>query len=76
MDSNVTLKLDDALLKRARKAAIDDSTSLSGWVAGVVVETLQKRERRRIARRRAMANLNTDHGLAPGRLPREELHGR
>lgn len=76
MNSNVTLKLDDALLKQARKAAVDENTSLSGWVAELIVENLRKRNRRRSARRRALAALQSGFDLKPGRFTRDELHER
>ena len=59
MNSNVTLKLDDSILKEARKAAVDDNASLSGWVAGLIVENLRKRDRRRAAKRAALKHLES-----------------
>jgi hypothetical protein len=41
MDTNVTLNLDVAILKEARRAAVDENTSLSGWVAGLIVEQVR-----------------------------------
>jgi hypothetical protein len=76
MQSNVTLKLDDALLKEVRKVAVDESMSLSGWVAGLIQDNLRKRGRRRLARRRALVALEAGFDLQPGRFSRDELHER
>lgn len=33
---NVTIKIDDALCREARRRAVDQGLSLSGWIAGVL----------------------------------------
>lgn len=76
MERNLTLKLDDSLLKQARKVAVDEDTSLSAWVARLIVENLRKRDGLRSARRRALAVLESGFDLAPGRFTRDELHER
>lgn len=76
MQSNVTLKLEDALLKQARKVAVEEDASLSSWVAGLIVENLRQRGEYQAARTRALARLEQGFSLAPGRLTREELHER
>jgi len=76
MQSNVTLKLDDSLLKKARKAAIDEDLSLSAWVAKLIVENLRKLDGRRIARKKALAALESGFKLKPGRFTRDQLHER
>ena len=76
MESNVTLKLNDSLLKQARKAAVDDDLSLSAWVTQLIVEKLRKLDDHRVARRKALAALETGFKLKPGRFTREEIHER
>lgn len=76
MHANVTLKLDEQLLKQARKAAIDEDRSLSSWVAVLVAEALRKRVHYGAAKRRALARLEAGYDLRPGRFSREELHER
>ena len=76
MDSNVTLKLNDALLKQAKKAAVEEDRSLSAWVAELIVENLRKRGDHQAARARALARMERGFSLAPGRITREELHER
>ncbi len=37
---NVTIKINDDLIKQARHEAVDDGLSLSGWVAQLITEKL------------------------------------
>ena len=37
---NVTIKINDELVKQARHEAVDDGLSLSGWVAQLITEKL------------------------------------
>lgn len=76
MQSNVTLKLDDALLKEARKLAVEENTSLSAWMAGLIVQNMRKRGDRQAARHTALCFLEKGFDLAPGRPSRESLHER
>ncbi len=76
MQRNVTLKLEDSLLTRARKLAVEEGTSLSAWVAGLIVENLNQREETWAARARALARMERGFALAPGRISRDELHER
>jgi len=76
MQSNVTLKLEDSLLKQARKLAVEEDTSLSAWVARLIVENLQQKEKCQAARVRALARMERGFALTPGRISREELHER
>ena len=39
---NVTLKLPDELCRKARHSAVDESKSLSAWVAGLIERALEK----------------------------------
>ena len=39
---NVTIKINDDLVKRARHEAVDDGLSLSGWVAQLINEKLSR----------------------------------
>lgn len=76
MQSNVTLKLDDAILKKARKVAVDEDLSLSAWVAGLIGENLRRQDQRRSAREAALSRMERGFDLQPGRFTREELHAR
>jgi hypothetical protein len=76
MESNVTLKLEDSLLKQARKAAVEENLSLSAWVAKLIVQNLTKADGRRLAKRKAMAALKEGFELQRGRFTRDEIHER
>ncbi len=76
MGSNITLKLEDSLLKQARKVAVDENTSLSAWVAKLIVDNLRKQDGRRAIRKNALATLEAGFELRPGRFTRDELHER
>ena len=76
MQSNVTLKIDETLLKQARKLAVEEDTSLSAWVAGLIGESLRKRANYQAARTRALARMEKGFALASGRFTREDLHER
>ncbi len=76
VQSNVTLKMDDALLKQARKVAVEENTSLSAWVTGLILENLRRKGDYQAARARALARMEQGLSLAPGRFSRDELHER
>lgn len=76
MASNITLKLEDSLLKQARKVAVNENTSLSAWVAKLIVDNLRKQDGRHAARQKALTTLEAGFELRPGRFTRDELHER
>ncbi len=41
---NVTIKIKDDLVKKARHEAVDDGLSLSGWIAQLIDEKLSSKE--------------------------------
>ena len=45
MARNVTLRLDEAILRKARHQAVERDQSLSQWVREAVIQKLQKEER-------------------------------
>ena len=47
MMSNITISIDDALLKKAKKIAIDKDTSFSGLVRDYINELVEKEEKHR-----------------------------
>ena len=42
--SNITMSIDDELLKKARKIAIDKTTSLTGLIRNYLIELVAKEE--------------------------------
>lgn len=76
MDKNVTLRLDAAILRKARHAAVEQDQSLSEWVADLVTRATSDADRKRNARDRALQILRSGLHLGGQPLSREESHGR
>ncbi len=77
MKTNVTLKLDSALLREARILAAEEGSSLSAMLAARLEEVIRARKKYDQARRSALARLRIGLDLhwTPPRS-RDELHER
>jgi predicted transcriptional regulator len=77
MKSNITLKLDDALLRKARILAAESDTSISALLAQQLEKAVRDREGYEQAKRQALAALTKGFnlGFKPPRS-RDELHER
>lgn len=75
--ANITLKVDDELLREARILAAKQGTSVSRLVAQQLEKLVQSEARYEAARRRALRRLATGYDLRfkPPRT-RDELHER
>ena len=76
MTANVTIKLEESLIKQARKQAVEEDCSLSSWVALLIQENLKNRANYRTAKSRALQRMADGFDLLPGRPTREQLHER
>jgi hypothetical protein len=77
MKTNITLKLDAALLREIRILAAQDGTSISAMLAARMEQIVRERKSYDRARKRAVARLND--GLQMRWTPprsRDELHER
>jgi hypothetical protein len=77
LKSNITLKLDTALLREARVLAAEEGTSISALLAARLEEIVRERKTYERARKRALARLREGLDLQwtpPG--SRDELHER
>lgn len=77
MKSNITLKLDAALLREIRILAAEERTSISALLAARLEQILRERKSYDRSRRRALARLR--EGLRLGWTPprsRDELYER
>ncbi|MGA2967495.1 MAG: hypothetical protein ABSD64_14905 [Terriglobales bacterium] len=77
MKSNITLKLDAALLREVRILAAEEGTSISAMLAARLEQILRERKSYDRARRRALARLRD--GMKLGWTPpgsRDELYER
>ncbi len=77
MKSNITLKIDDELLREARVLAAEQDTSISALLALQLEQAIRERTGYEQARRSAVARLRTGFDLqwTPTRT-RGELHER
>jgi len=73
---NITLKLDDAILARARHAAVDEDTSVSAWVQQLINRELKARDVYEQNRKGALLVLREGLSLGGDPLSREETHER
>jgi predicted transcriptional regulator len=77
MKSNITLKLEDELLRKARILAAEEDTSISALLARQLEKAVREREGYEQAKRQALAAIKK--GLELGFAPpgsRDELHER
>lgn len=73
---NLTLKLDEQLLKRVRHIAVDEDLSVSAWVGGVIRMALRERDEYEASRKGALEDLDRPLALGGKPLSRDELHAR
>lgn len=76
MARNITLRLDEAVLRKARHAAVERDQSLSEWVAGLITSATSEADRKQAARVRALDRMRKGLHLGGSPLSREEAHER
>jgi predicted transcriptional regulator len=76
MTRNVTLRMDEELLRKVRHQAVDRDLSLSAWVVAVLEQAVRRGEARDEARRRALRRLAKGYHLGGRPLGREQAHAR
>lgn len=76
MTKNVTLRIDEDLLRQARKRAVDEDTSLSQWLTSLIRERIQQSSEIASARKRAIRRLQRGFSLKNQPLTRDETHAR
>jgi predicted transcriptional regulator len=76
--SNITISIDDELLKKAKKIAIDRETSFNGLIRSYIEDLVKKEEFRRQLLIDELDQLFENSPAAVGRVSwsREELHER
>ena len=75
MTKNVTLRLDEDILKRCRYEAVEAGISLSQWIADTVSEKVGERQFHEALRQHALSILDSGIALGGKPLAREEAHG-
>ena len=76
MTKNVTLKLDEKLLRKCRQIAVSRDKSLSQWVAELMARAVDEQTSYRRARRSALERLERGFHLGGTPLTRESVYER
>ena len=77
MKRNITIQLDELVIKKARVVAARRSTSISRLVSDEIERAAKKDITWQVAKKAALAQLNQPFHLGGGALPtREALHER
>jgi hypothetical protein len=76
MAKNVTLKLDESILRKARHAATEEDRSLSEWVTLQIIKAVSGKENFDAARKRAFKRLKRGFRLGGTPFSRDEIYGR
>jgi hypothetical protein len=76
MKKNITLKVDERLLKLCRFEAVEADKSLSQWVADVLAERVRSLDEYEKAKSHAKMVLSRGSSLGGKPLTRDETHAR
>jgi hypothetical protein len=76
MGKNVTLRLDESIIRKAKHAAVEQDQSLSEWVAGLIAHAVSKKAWSLSARQKALKRMERGFHLGGNPLSREEVHER
>ena len=76
MGKNITLRLDESIIRKARHAAVESDQSLSEWVACLIADAVSKEDRVISAREKALKRMKRSFHLGGNPLPREQTHER
>ena len=74
MPRNVTIRLDEAIVRKCRHAAVEEDKSLSQWIADVLVRAVSAQDVKHAARERALRRLEEGFSLGGTPLTREEIY--
>jgi hypothetical protein len=76
MTKNITLRLDEGILKEARHRAVEADQSLSQWVTGLITREVGNDEAYERAKKRAIRRMRKGFPMGGKPIPRDELHER
>jgi len=76
MTKNVTLRIDETILYKARHQAVEERKSLSSWLSELISKTVSERNNYQKARDRAIKRLKKGFALSGGYFKREEIYDR
>ena len=73
---NLTLKIDEAILKRAKQSAVDADLSLSEWTAELIAKAVVDQSLIDRSRKKALQLLDRPLKLGGETIKREDLYDR
>ena len=76
MTKNVTLRLDENILYKARHQAVEEEKSLSSWLSELIAKTVSGKNNYQKARERAIKRLKKGFHLSGGYFKREDIYDR
>ena len=76
MSKNVTIRLDETIVRKCRHAAVEEDKSLSQWIADLMVRAVSTADVQRRARERSLLRLEEGFSLGGTPLSREEIYGQ
>jgi hypothetical protein len=76
MGRNVTLRLDEFIIRKAKHAAVEQDQSLSEWLTGLIMHAVSRNTQALSAREKAFHRLKQGFHLGGSPLSREEAHER
>ena len=76
MAKNITLSLDEVVLRKARHAAVEADQSLSQWVTNLITREVSSSDASASAKERALKRLKQGFHLGGKPVVRETLHER
>ncbi|MBT4499477.1 MAG: hypothetical protein HOC74_17235 [Gemmatimonadetes bacterium] len=74
MSKNVTIRLDEAVIKKCRHAAVETDKSLSQWIADELVKVVSAQDVEQAAKKRALRRLEAGFSLGGKPLTRGEIY--
>ena len=76
MTRNVTLRMDEGLLRKLQHKAVDERMSLSAWITKTLEGLVPKDKELEDARIRSLSRMERGFHLGGRRMARNELHAR
>ena len=76
MKTNVTIRMDETLLRKVRHRAVDEHLSTTRWIANVLEKATDVEENKDAIRHRALRRLESGFHMGGEPLGREQVHER
>lgn len=76
MTKNVTLRIEETLLHKARHQAVEEEKSFSRWLTELISKTVSEKNNYQRARERAIKRLKKGFHLSAGSFKREDIYDR